>query len=264
MANDKNPVRVDLTSENYEGNSVAMHEEGYAKVTQPMLHDKNKKDNDDREKVECGFASFRPQFLQRFNNLASFTLFCSLSSLFSHALTAYISSQIPDLEKQFHLSSFQSGFIISCNEIGFLLTILLASHFAQRTHIPRFLTLCSIMFGLATIGMFSTFVVRPETLWDSIDSSSNSEYPFLYEELDFLCTDIKLNKSAELWRCTQKEKINYGKTHLAYTIFIILMIVQGMAKAPWSSLVPLYIDNNVSDQSKTGFYMGEYIILLTI
>ncbi|XP_014783104.1 solute carrier organic anion transporter family member 2A1 isoform X2 [Octopus bimaculoides] len=256
MANDKNPTRVDLSSGNYEGNSLAMHEEGYGKVTQPMLRDKSKEDRNDREKVECGFASFRPHFLQRFNNLASFTFFCSLASLFSHALTAYISSQIPNLEKQFHLSSFQSGFIISCNEIGFLLTILIASHFAQKTHIPRFLTLCSIIFGLTTIGMFSTFVVRPETSWDSIDSSSNSENHFLYEELDFLCTDVKLNKSAELGRCIQKEKINYDKTHLAYAIFIILMIIQGMAKAPWSSLVPLYIDNNVSDQSKTGFYMG--------
>ncbi|GAB1609120.1 solute carrier organic anion transporter family member 2A1-like [Argonauta hians] len=258
MTIDKEDMRVDLSSKHYEGNSLVTREDNGA--TQPMIGHNDKKQNknikNNEQNDECGFAFFRPHCLQRHRNLTSFTFFCSLSALFSHALTAYISSQIPELEKQFHLRSSQSGFVISSNEIGFLFTILLASHFAQKSHIPRFLTLSSIMFGLATIGMFSTYFFRPETLWDSIDASPDSKNSLPSEELDFLCTDIKVNKTAEATRCMQTENINYAKSHLSYAIFIVLMIVQGMARAPWSSLVPLYIDNNVSDQSKTGFYMG--------
>lgn len=264
----KDDAFVDMSLKSYEGGSLGKDRK---ETREPMLStsttnsQKRIRTASTRDEVQCGIGACKSDCCRQCGTLAVFAAICSMSSLFSHAITMYISSQIPVLEKQFHLRSSQSGFIISSNEIGFLLTVLLASHFGKNWHIPRFMAGCTLAFGLATLCMGSTFFVRPETGWDSVDAFVNthnsSRQSVPHAELDLLCTPNKDDKHHhhhhhEEDDCHFKSHDNITKTHAAYAIFIIFMIMQGMFKAPRSSLVPLYVDNNVSDQSRTGFLMG--------
>lgn len=267
---DKDDAFVEMSLKSYEGGSLG--KDKLKENKEPMLSSHNANSSkrirtaSTMDDVRCGIGGCYLQCCRICAKLSVFTAICSLSSLFSHAITMYISSQIPVLEKQFHLRSSKSGFIISCNEIGFLLTILLASHFGKNWHIPRFMACCTFAFGLATFCMAAAYFVRPETAWDSIGqfvnthNTSISRESLPHAELDLLCTPHDVQKhhhhDHEEEDCHFKSHENISKGSAAYAIFIVFMILQGMAKAPRSSLVPLYVDNNVSDQTRTGFLMG--------
>ena len=259
-----------MTLESYEGDSLG--KDKTKETNQPMLSSNNPRSQkrirtaSTVDEVLCGIGFCRFNWCRVCEKLSIFTCICSISAVFSHAITMYISSQIPVLEKQFHLRSSQSGFIISCNEIGFLLTVLLASHFGKNWHIPRFISLCTLLFGLATLCMSAAYFIRPETPWDSVREFLNTHNTSIaretlpHAELDLLCTPDSIKKHhhhPDEEDCHFKSIGNISKSHAAYAIFIVFMILQGMAKAPRSSLVPLYVDNNVSDQSRTGFLMGK-------
>ena len=80
----------------------------------------------------CGMGLCHPLWLQRCANITCYSISYGLTVLMTNALGIYISSQITTLEKQFNLSSSQSGFILSCNDIGFIITVLFVSHFGIR------------------------------------------------------------------------------------------------------------------------------------
>ena len=96
-----------------------------------------KNDPDLDKEMLCGVGLFHPSWLQRCGNTMSYSVCYGLTMLVTNALSVYISSQITTLEKQFHLSSSQSGFILSCNDIGFISTVLFMSHFGIR-YLPPF------------------------------------------------------------------------------------------------------------------------------
>lgn len=86
-----------------------------------------------------------------FHKVGTFVGVYSLSGIVTSILNVYIASQISAIEKQFGLSSSQSGFLLSCNDIGFLFTTLFASYLTRRVHIPRVLLLSAMLYGIAGI-----------------------------------------------------------------------------------------------------------------
>ena len=84
------------------------------------------------DEMLCGAVFCHPLWLQRCGNITTYSAFYGLTVLVTNALNVYVSSQITTLEKQFDFSSSQSGFILSCNDIGFILTVLFVSHFGIR------------------------------------------------------------------------------------------------------------------------------------
>ena len=67
-----------------------------------------------------------------FKSLVPFCLVFGIGSLFSQSVTVYLSSQITVLERAFGLNSSKSGLLLSANDIGFVVTVLLASHFLKK------------------------------------------------------------------------------------------------------------------------------------
>lgn len=99
----------------------------------------------------CGIGPFKSQCIQTCARMGCFVFAYSACGLMTSILSLYIVSQITTIEKQYGLSSAQSGFLLSCNDIGYLLTTLFASYFARRIHIPRTLWLCVVLYGVAGI-----------------------------------------------------------------------------------------------------------------
>ena len=99
--------------------------------------------------MHCGLGPCTPRGLQCCARMGVFVGAYSICGLMTSVLSMYIVSQITTIEKQFGLSSAQSGFLLSCNDIGFLLTTLIASYFARKVHIPRTLWASVVLYGIA-------------------------------------------------------------------------------------------------------------------
>ena len=114
-----------------------------------MEREKQKDARDIPGDMRCGIGPCKPDFLQFWARIGPFTGFYSISALVTSILSIYIGSQITAIEKQFGLSSAQSGLLLSCNDFGFLLTTMFFSYIARKVHIPRFICLSSVLYGLA-------------------------------------------------------------------------------------------------------------------
>ena len=190
----------------------------------------------------------------RGQNVTVFTLLCALSGCFTHSVGTYISTQMNSLQMQFGFSSTQTGFITSCNDIGFFLVVLFANQVAQNFHIPRILTRVTVVFGIAICGIGMAYFFRP------IVRIGNSTLLVPTAKMDILCvrdnvgTDRIAARELECQLLFQeKEKRN----NIVFFIFIFCMIVQGMCKAPRSSFVPVFIDNNIAKKTRSGIYFGK-------
>lgn len=64
--------------------------------------------------------------------LMAFCIVFGFGSLFSSSVQAYMSSQITVLERAFGMSSSTSGILLIANDIGFVATVLIASHILHR------------------------------------------------------------------------------------------------------------------------------------
>ena len=68
------------------------------------------------------------------------------------------------IERQFGVNSTQAGALMSANDIGFALTVLVISHFAKDAHIPRILAVAAFVFGIISILIGAMNFVRPHSL----------------------------------------------------------------------------------------------------
>ncbi|XP_036354665.1 solute carrier organic anion transporter family member 2A1-like [Octopus sinensis] len=195
----------------------------------------------------CGIGNFRPKQLQHFTNIYFFIIFYAGPALVTSTLTSYIISQVTALERQFGFSSANSGFLLACNDIGFLSTVLLVSHCFRNKHIPRVLAAGTFVFGISGLICASPFF---------LDSSAITD-----QHLEHPPTDKGRNYTNDaLYMCTEKQDIKppneSSPTNLwALSLIAIGMMLQGMGKSVRTPLIAVYVDNNVK-RTKTGKYMG--------
>ncbi|XP_076084430.1 solute carrier organic anion transporter family member 3A1-like [Mytilus galloprovincialis] len=190
--------------------------------------------------------------LQKCHNITVYSVIYGLTVLMTNALTVYISSQITTLERQFDLSSSQSGFILSCNDIGFTVTVLFVSHFGIRYHIPRVLSLFTIIYGLSGVSTSFLRFLSDHGIPNDNDNSISQRNT----TSNLLCV---INRNATLDCMTEGHENSSGSVYrmkIAFILLCIFMGVQGFGKAPRSSLGTFYIDSNVPDKTRTGFYLG--------
>ena len=82
--------------------------------------------------LEPGKTKIESEVKESHGLMLAFCIVSGLGSLFSLSFQTYISSQITVMERAFGLSSYKSGILLSANDIGFVVTVLFASHFLSR------------------------------------------------------------------------------------------------------------------------------------
>ncbi|XP_014770122.1 solute carrier organic anion transporter family member 1C1 [Octopus bimaculoides] len=195
----------------------------------------------------CGIGNFRPKKLQYFTNIYSFIVFYAGPALVTSTLTSYITSQVTAIERQFGFSSANSGFLLACNDIGFLSTVLFVSYCFRNKHIPRVLAAGTFVYGISGLLCASPFF---------LDSSANTD-----QHLEDPLTDKGLNYTNDaFYMCIEKKDEEPSKeasptNFWALSLIAIGMIIQGMGKSVRSPLIAVYVDNNVK-RTKTGKFMG--------
>lgn len=227
--------------------------------------------------MTCGIASCRPKGFNYCSNLAGFTFLYGMTVLMTSTCSAYMGSQLTTLEKYFGFSSSQSGFLLSCNDLGFLMTTLIFSHFARKVHIPRVLGVSTMFFGMAaficSLAYFGSITKqnRPDFLIKSVkndmletDTSNvnNSAFPRFSQQL----CDINRNGTGNISdTCADELPIGSGKigvptdfTKVAFSIMVIGLILQGIGKSPRGPYASTYIDDN-GEKSKTAMYLGKLV-----
>ncbi|XP_061168479.1 solute carrier organic anion transporter family member 2B1-like isoform X1 [Saccostrea echinata] len=206
---------------------------------------------------QCGLGCFRPAFLQRCARVGVFVALYSPVHLCTSAITVYMSSQITTLEKQFGFNSTQSGFLMSCNDIGFLLITIFVAHLARNVHIPRSLFFSTFLFGLSGIFCSLAYFLAPDNHKEqNLGSNSSSEKTDLFQNFHHqLCSQLN-NTPAE--SCDPKV-VKIGAptefTTVAIVIIAVCMMAQGFGKAPRQPYIITYIDDNIPKRN-TACYLG--------
>ncbi|KAK3087448.1 hypothetical protein FSP39_006020 [Pinctada imbricata] len=217
--------------------------------------------------MECGVACFKPRALQCCANMAAFVAFYCPPALLTSALIMYIASQITTLEKYFGFSSAQSGFLLSCNDIGFLLSTLIVSFFARKVHIPRALSISTILYGVAGFVCTLAYFALPRHKLIELDNQpitmeANDTMSTTYrpntKSFSQMCSDIP-NTNKSMSECSTGTDHKVGAptqyTTSALVIVAIGMVLQGVGKAPRQPYIVTYIDDNV-DKQKTSWFLG--------
>ncbi|XP_048256733.1 solute carrier organic anion transporter family member 2B1-like [Haliotis rufescens] len=199
----------------------------------------------------CGVGSFRPRILQPCKHILSFSLVYGFAGLISQSLNFYINSQVTALEKQFQLDSTTTGIILSCNDIGFLCTVLLVSHFGSSRHIPRILSAACFLFGISGILVSLCQFVDPFYLPQLSDSAvANSSTKVFTAPL---CRHGNVSEMEECGADVIQSSL--GPRWVVWMLGAG-MVLQGIGKSPRTSLSTAYIDNNNPIKTKTGLYLG--------
>ncbi|CAC5385089.1 unnamed protein product [Mytilus coruscus] len=209
---------------------------------------------------KCGIGRCQPKSLQCCATIVCFTGIYSLSSLTTSTLSIYISSQITTLEKQFGFNSSQSGFLLSCNDIGFLLLTLFVSYRATTAHIPRSLGISTVLYGFAGILCSCAYFFMP-----SQDSGTETTNKTNFAPTDSLqLCNLKNISSYDTTQCESEAPKAVGTatafTPIATAIIAIGMVLQGVGKSPRTPYVSYYVDENV-EKRKTSMYLG---IIITV
>lgn len=119
-----------------------------------------KKDHEDEPETRCGLLQWRPSALQRCGNIAVFSGIFSFLLMAHSIIFTYAAAVITTIEKRFKLSSQQSGFILSSQEIGHIVCIATMTHFLSGFSRPKVLTIVSIV---SSVGIF--FLALPHFLY---------------------------------------------------------------------------------------------------
>lgn len=214
------------------------------------------------ENMQCGIGKFRPQFLQYFANITTFVGVFSIASMASQTLTVYVNTQVPNLERQFGLTSAQSGLVMAFNDIGYFAVVLFISATAQFVHIPRMLCFCILLYGISGLTCaFPQLIAVSKGLLPTLNLSSvltkaseESDKMHLLCRSEFNFTDRMCHSDMENAHNVMAAP-SYSIQTLALLFFGIGLTLQGIGKAPRIPFYMVYVDDTI-DQRKTGFYAG--------
>lgn len=221
--------------------------------------------DNDRD-YRCNLFGMRLSCFKLFENAAGFTAVYSAGALVTQTLSSYMSSQIPTLEKQFGLSSYESGIIMTFNDIGFIACMVLVSSIPRLVHIPRWLFGTMLLFGISGLlcslphFMFSTRSPLISAATDDQNSSSTMSGQTSKSNF-FLCADEQDTTDNTSYLTTpitpkDNDQVDYSMKAVSIAIIGVGMVLQGVAKAPRSPFTTVYLDDGC-DKKKTGFYLGK-------
>lgn len=217
----------------------------------------------DHEKTQtgCGLGSWKMPFFDRFATAAGFTGFFILPQLASQSLTSYINSQIPSLEKQFSLSSSESGVIMTFNDIGFLLVGFIAASIPKLVHVPRWLFCAIVIFAISgLLCSLPHFIIQASEGGQLQINGKTTNKTTMRQPSYPLCSNSNFDNDTEQSDDAMKPtfvgvSISPSLKSLSVGLIGIGMGLQGAGKSIRTPFITEYLDGE--NKQKTGFYVGK-------
>ena len=207
----------------------------------------------DHKEMQCGVGDWRPGWLQPCANIKMFTVTLSLWSLFGSVNFTYYSSVLSQIERQFGLPSSVMGFIKNVDNIGYMATVLIFSHFCRYANKPRLFAAATFVSSSAVF-LFAVphFLYGSESMNDlgslnmtSTNKTSGPPIEYCDGKEDSLEDQQKFCSATS----PNLRPFNTG----AFAIFIVSELIQGMAQSPKFTLSMTYVDDNAKDSSPKYF-----------
>ena len=215
---------------------------------------------EDESDTLCGVGSWRPSWLQRFANLGTFTFVLSVINLLNGIFNTYFNAVITSIENRFGLSSSMMGFLKNVDNIGYLCSIMIISHFCRYANKPKLFTFACICSALATILFaFPHFIYGAGSHVDLHKLATNlsaSKITKAKNSLSYFCDTAD---KAAAFQQAQCEQVGTGNTFGTFNagalaFFIISQLVQGVSNSPCFTLSITYMDDNAKKNSTA--YLG--------
>lgn len=214
----------------------------------------NKKDSDDGEPNEtadrtlmCGWGRWRPNWLQPLSRPSVFLIF-----VFIFALTAGISSgltsvNLPEIEKEFGLSSKQSAVILLSNDIGGIVLLPFVSFYGTHGKKPKWIGLGAIICasGALLMTLPKVMIGRYEIPGTSGGAGRGSN------------TCVGQQFPFEKASCDNNE--GYASAVKYLFIFCTAQFIFGIGSTPVWPLAPAYLDENVNPKNAP-IYVGVWFV----
>ena len=203
----------------------------------------------------CGVLSWRPACLQKFADMRLLTMVLSIMSLLNGVVFAYYNAVITSIENRFGLSSSMMGFVKNVDSIGYVLSIVIVSHFCRYANKPR-LFACACLLSAFSTALFGF----PHLLYGSgdeitkmgiseIDNTTTSTSKEKYRQF---CEENNNGTNSDL--CDQGVKNLLGQFNAgALACFIASEFLQGVSNSPAVSLGITYVDDNMGGKSPKYF-----------
>ena len=133
--------------------------------TTAMTGDHGTMSSKEARETQCGLGNCRPPWLQRGNNMLTFTTVLSFWSLFGSINFSYYTAVISQIEKAFGLPSYLTGFIKNIDNIGYVCFVIVFSHFCRYANKPRLFAIATCC-SSAAIFLFAV----PHFIWGTSDT----------------------------------------------------------------------------------------------
>ena len=147
---------------------------------------------EDESDTLCGAGSWRPSWLQRFANLGTFTFVLSVINLLNGIFNTYFNAVITSIENRFGLSSSMMGFLKNVDNIGYLCSIMIISHFCRYAN-KRCLRLHAyiLLLPLFSLRFLISSTVR-DRMWIFINWQRTCQLPKLLKQRILYLTSVTL------------------------------------------------------------------------
>ena len=191
--------------------------------------------------VMCGAGNWRPDWLQRYADIRVFTVVLSVMSLLNGVVFAYYNAVITSIENRFGLSSSMMGFLKNVDNVGYLLAIIIVSHFGRYTNKPRLFAAACVLSSFATILFaFPHFIYGAG---DEDEDSTNGTSYWDSRSVTHFCDPSVVVPVDE--KCKRKQSEVLGKFNVGALVFFVASeVLQGISNAPSTSLGVTYMDDN--------------------
>ncbi|XP_054930402.2 solute carrier organic anion transporter family member 4A1-like [Dermacentor andersoni] len=189
----------------------------------------------ERRETLCGVRGVYPDFLQKYRTpRCALTVLCLVSFTRSFSMTGVMMVVLPTLERRYQLKGYESGMILSSNDVASCLTMLPVAFLATQRNKPLF-----IGYGIATMGLGNLVVAMVHFLSPSYQlSSAGSD----------LCPMTDVGSS-----CTKSGSIRNFRYML-----MIGQLISGLGATPINTVTIAYLDENLPKR-KSSLYIGACI-----
>jgi len=200
------------------------------------------------DEIQCGIGPWHPRCLQPLGNIWCFTAALCFMSMFGTANFTYYTAVMTQIERCFGLSSQTTGFIKNLDNIGFVLTVVIASHLGRYGNKPRILVISSCLFSIAIfIFAIPHFIYGgPGTSFQTSLATLNTSSTV--ERRQFEVCDGVDESMEDPSGCSSRNTLMDFNTG-AMACFIISELLQGMANSPRTTLSLTFLDDNAKQRS---------------
>ena len=214
----------------------------------------------DESDTVCGVGSWRPAWLQCFANLGTFTFVLSVINLLNGIFNTYFNAVITSIENRFGLSSSMMGFLKNIDNIGYLCSIMIISHFCRYANKPKLFTFACVSSAIATV-LFAIphFIYGAGTQVDLNKLTTNYTTEKIVKAKESLSYFCDTSEKAATFQQAQCEQVGTGNAFGTFNagalaFFVISQLVQGVSNSPCFTLSITYMDDNAKKNST--LYLG--------